>query len=110
MNWLISNYDVIIGIVILIICCGFSIYKFVNISKDKQIVKVKEWLLFACVEAEKSLGGKGTGRLKLRMVYNTFVRRFKFVSILITFDEFSRLVDEALDVMQDILKNNDSVK
>ena len=105
MNWLISNYDVMIYMIAFVICCGFAIYKFINMSKDKQLSKVREWLLFACIEAEKSFEGNGTGKLKLRMVYNVFISRFKFVSMLITFDEFSKLVDETLDIMKDILKN-----
>lgn len=42
---------------------------------DKQLNKVREWLLYAVTKAEKELGG-GTGQIKLRYVYDMFVARF----------------------------------
>ncbi|MFR6482019.1 MAG: hypothetical protein ACLUPD_10785 [Anaerotignum faecicola] len=45
----------------------------------EQREKVKEWLLLAVTEAEKELGS-GTGQLKLRYVYDLFLRRFPAVA------------------------------
>ena len=56
---------------------------------------IKEWLLYAVVEAEKELGSK-TGKIKLRQVYNEFIITFPIISKLITFDIFSKLVDIAV--------------
>lgn len=107
--WLINNLDVIIGIICLLSVCGFGVYEFVLLGKDKQIEKIKEWLLFAVIQAEQRLGG-GTGKVKLRYVYDMFVSKFKVISVLVSFDEFSDMVDEALDIMRDMLKNNEAVK
>lgn len=87
---------------------GIIGYNFFKLSKSQQEAKVKEWLLFAVIEAEKHLG-EGTGKIKLRFVYDMFVSKFKYLSVIISFEQFSFLVDEALEEMKNIAKNNTSV-
>lgn len=67
--------------------------------------KVKNWLVYAVSLAESELGS-GTGQLKLRSVYNMFILRFPKLSMIITFTRFSDLVDDALDIMREMLKND----
>ncbi|MBQ2973313.1 MAG: hypothetical protein IJE19_03065 [Clostridia bacterium] len=67
--------------------------------------KVKNWLVYAVSLAESELGS-GTGQLKLRSVYNMFVLRFPKLSMIITFARFSELVDDALGIMREMLKND----
>lgn len=107
--WIINNLDVIIGIICLVSVAGFGVYRFALLGKDKQIDKIKEWLLFAVIQAEQQLGG-GTGRVKLRFVYDMFVDKFKVISLLISFEDFSLMVDEALDIMRDMLESNEAIK
>lgn len=107
--WLIENIDVIIGIVCLLSISIFSVYKFIQLGKEQQLEKIQEWLLFAVTQAEKELGGN-TGQLKLRMVYGQFIDKFKFIALLITFEEFSEMVDNALDIMRNMLSQNNAVK
>ena len=100
--------------VIIVICCvigviGFGIYQFIKLEKDKQLEIVKEWLLLAVVEAEKKLGG-GTGQIKLRYVYDMFIEKFKFLALMITFEQFSVMVDMALDKMRLMLSSNEKLK
>ena len=109
MYWLINNSDVIVGILALITVFVLIAIKFLQISRDKQIEKVKEWLLYACVEAEKSLGNK-TGEIKLRYVYDMFVDKFKFVSMFLSFEDFSDLVDDSLNTVEDMLDTNKNLK
>lgn len=66
--------------------------------------KVRNWLVWAVSKAEQEFGS-GTGQLKLRSVYNQFIARFPKLSTFITFKRFSALVDEALDILSDMLKN-----
>lgn len=66
--------------------------------------KVRNWLVWAVSKAEQKFGS-GTGQLKLRSVYNQFIARFPKLSTFITFKRFSALVDEALDILSDMLKN-----
>ena len=66
--------------------------------------KVRNWLVWAVGKAEQEFGS-GTGQLKLRSVYNQFIARFPKLSTFITFRRFSALVDEALSILSDMLKN-----
>lgn len=66
--------------------------------------KVRNWLVWAVGKAEQEFGS-GTGQLKLRSVYNQFIARFPKLSTFITFKHFSALVDEALNILSDMLKN-----
>lgn len=109
MEWLISNWYILVAAVALIGCVGLAIKKFVSMPTAQQIEKIKEWLLFAVVDAEKELGS-GTGQIKLRYVYDMFISRFGWVAKIIPFSTFSAFVDEALDKMKDILADNDNLK
>lgn len=104
-----ENIAVIIGICCVIGVIGFGIYQFLKLEKDKQLEIVKEWLLLAVVEAEKKLGG-GTGQIKLRYVYDMFIEKFKFLALMITFEQFSVMVDMALDKMRFMLSSNEKLK
>ena len=104
-----ENIAVIIGICCVVGVIGFGIYQFLKLEKDKQLEIVKEWLLLAVVEAEKKLGG-GTGQIKLRYVYDMFVEKFKFLALMITFEQFSAMVDISLDKMRLMLSSNEKLK
>ena len=104
-----ENIAVIIGICCVVGVIGFGIYQFLKLEKDKQLEIVKEWLLLAVVEAEKKLGG-GTGQIKLRYVYDMFIEKFKFLALMITLEQFSIMVDMALDKMRLMLSSNEKLK
>ena len=108
-EWIIANMGSIIVIFCLLCAAGMAIYKFIMLGKEQQIKKIKEWLLFAVVQAEKELGNN-TGQLKLRMVYGQFIDKFKIMSLILTFEEFSEMVDETLESMREMLTNNQAIK
>lgn len=68
----------------------------------------KNWLVWAVSEAE-SVFGSNTGKLKLRYAYELAVARFPTIAKLIPFALFSKMVDEALDVMRDMIENNKNI-
>lgn len=107
--WILNNLDVIVGLVALVALGVGAVWQFIKLGKEAQIDKVREWLIFATVEAEKALGAK-TGQVKLRYCYDMFVDKFKFVALLITFEEFSELVDEALDSVRHMLNTNEKIQ
>ena len=104
-----DNIIIIMGVIGLVGIAIAALYYFMTLSKDKQIQIVKNWLLLAVVEAEKALGSK-TGQLKLRYVYDLFISKFKYLSLVISFPQFSMLVDEALDTMRNMIANNKQVE
>lgn len=68
----------------------------------------KNWLVWAVSEAEAVFGSK-TGKLKLRYVYDMAVERFPIVAKVVPFSVFSKLVDDALDVMREMIENNKNI-
>ena len=104
-----DNIIIVMGVIGLVGIAIAALYYFMTLSKDKQIQIVKNWLLLAVVEAEKALGSK-TGQLKLRYVYDLFISKFKYLSLVISFPQFSLLVDEALETMRDMIANNKQVE
>lgn len=104
-----DNIIMIVSIIMVVCAIAYCIYEFYNLGKEKQIEMVKEWLLLAVLEAEKALGS-GTGQVKLRFVYDLFIDKFKYLSLVISFEQFSMLVDDALDVMRDMISNNKQVE
>lgn len=106
---MIDNVIIICGSVILIGIIGLCLCWFLKLSKERQKEIIIEWLLLAVIKAEKELGD-GTGQLKLRFVYDLFIDKFRFISMLISFSQFSELVDQALDTMRDMLDSNKQIK
>jgi hypothetical protein len=104
-----DNIMMIILIVVVLCAIAYCIYEFYNLGKEKQIEMVKEWLLLAVLEAEKALGS-GTGQVKLRFVYDLFIDKFKYLSLVISFDQFSLLVDQALDTMRGMISSNKNIQ
>lgn len=103
--------DIALNIALVMILAGgvtLFVIKFIELGKEKQLEMVSEWLLLAVVQAEKELGSK-TGRIKLRYVYDMFIQRFGKLAIVIPFEQFSMMVDAALDKMRDILSNNENL-
>lgn len=109
MEWIVENWFLIVVLVACIIAVGLAVYRFTGLPTEKQTKKVKEWLLYAVTMAEKELGG-GTGKLKLRYVYDWFLAVFPWLVKMISFEMFSALVDEALEEMREMLKTNEAVK
>lgn len=109
MEFIIENWPVIVAVIAVVAVAAVAVARFVGLPTDAQLSKVREWLLWAVTEAEKDLGG-GTGKLKLRQVYDLFVTRFPWLAKLVSFELFSDMVDEALEQMREMLDTNEAVK
>ena len=102
------NIDYWVIAAIIVIALVYKIVTFAKSPSQNQLAQVKEWLLYAVAQAEKKLGS-GTGQLKLRYVYDLFILRFGNLAKMISFETFSTLVDEALYVFRDMLRDNEAV-
>lgn len=109
MKFITENWFVIVAILACAAAGGYTVYAFVKMPSDKQLNKVREWLLYAVTTAEKELGG-GTGQIKLRYVYDMFVARFTWLAKVISFEMFSMMVDEALEKMKTMLESNKAMQ
>lgn len=109
MEYLIENWYIgVIGIVLLSALIA-GVYGVIKTPSSEQMKKVKKWLLFAVLKTEQELGS-GTGKLKLSYAFDLFVERFPLIAKLISFEVFSMMVDEALETMKDMLKENKDVR
>lgn len=87
---------------------GYCIYTFVKMPSTDQLNKVKEWLLYAVTAAEKEFGS-GTGKIKLRYVYDMFIAKFPYLVKVVPFEAFSVLVDEVLETFRELLDKNEKI-
>lgn len=104
-----NNWAAVLLLAWILIAVLVTLVWFMRLPREDQIAKVREWLLWAVITAERQLGG-GTGQLKLRSVYDMFVVRFPTVSKLISFEFFSNMVDEALVEMRKLIETNKAVQ
>ena len=104
-----DTFTTILVTIIVICVIGLCIYGLFRKGKERQIEIILEWLLLAVIKAEKELGS-GTGQIKLRFVYDLFIDKFKVVSYFMSFSQFSILVDQALDIMKDMVSNNKKIE
>lgn len=109
MEVIVNNWYIILALAAVLGVAVWYVYRYFNLPGEAQLAKVREWLLWAVTEAEKELGG-GTGKLKLRQVYDLFVTRFPWLARIVPFNLFSDLVDDALEDMREMLKTNQAVK
>ena len=109
MNFIVENWYIILALAAVLGVAVWYAYRYFNLPSEAQLAKVREWLLWAVTGAEKELGG-GTGKLKLRQVYDLFVMRFPWLVRVVSFDLFSDMVDDALEEMRSMLQTNTAVK
>lgn len=110
MNWFIENWYLLIGTAALVGAAVAVVKGFTGLPNEAQVEKIKEWLIWACIEAEKQLQS-GTGQLKLRQVYDMFcaVPAFTWVAKVITFKTFSEWVSDALVTVKQMIVTNDTL-
>ena len=108
MEFIMTNWWLVVVVVAIVIVACYAIITLVKMPTNAQLASVREWLLYAVAQAEKELGS-GTGQLKLRYVYDMFILRFGSIARVISFEAFSKLVDEALYIFRNMLKDNQAV-
>lgn len=108
-KWIVENWFIIVALAASVGGGAYIIYKFAGLPTQEQVSKIKQWLLLAVTNAEKELGG-GTGQLKLRYVYDMFVSKYPVAAKIVSFEVFSTWVDEALENMKQMLKDNKATR
>ncbi len=110
MQFIIDNWSLLVAILALIFAAILSVKKWLTLPPEEREKQIKQWLLYVVIQAESELGGGGTGRVKLSSVYGKFVEKFGVIALLMPFDKFSKLVDEALEQMRHMLESNERIK
>lgn len=109
MDFIVENWYILVGLLAVIAAVVVYIVRFFKQPTEKQLESIKEWLLWATTEAEKRFGS-GTGKLKLRYVYDLFAETFPWLAKIVSFETFSKLVDSALGDMNNLLASNNAVQ
>ena len=92
--------------IIILLLFIFGIYFKVKNFISENLV---EWLVDKVGDAE-SFFGSNTGQLKLRSVYNTFVASRPILAFFISFEQFEKYVDKALEKFEEMLSKNEDIK
>lgn len=108
MKWIIENWSLLVVIASVAVVVMAFVKKFSELPSQEQIYKVKQWLLFAVISAEKEFSS-GTGVIKLRYVYDMFIKAFPSLTPLVPFDIFKIWVDEALEQMKHLIDTNKNI-
>lgn len=106
MKWLVDNWSLLVVLASVVVLGAIYVDKFVKMPSDAQLNQIKQCLLFWVIEAEKTFNQGGLGQLKLRWVYQQFVKAFPSVASFVTFELFSSWVDEVLVQMRQLLETN----
>ena len=109
MKFIIEYWYIIVAFAAVVAGAAIAVVWFFGLPRGAQLKKVREWLLLAVTKAEKELGS-GTGKLKLRTVYDAFLTKFPWLAPVVSFERFSELVDDALDEMKKMLEENQAVQ
>ena len=109
MSFIIENWSILVAFVCGVVVCLAFCVKFSKEPTERKIAMVKEWLLFAVIQAEKEIGGEGVGQIKLHYVWDLFIKTFPALAPLVSFEMFSQLVDEALEQMKHLLETNSNI-
>lgn len=96
LDFILNHIDVAIFLILVVIGLVAFIIRKGNLQKV---------LVYICLRAEKNFGSK-TGAVKLKCVYDWFVNKYPVLSLLISFDEFSKMVDKALEEMRHLIDTN----
>lgn len=108
LEFIINYWYVIVAAMAITAVSVVLVIRFVKTPSAEQLKQIRKWLLYAVTEAEKMFGSK-SGQLKLRYVYDQFVSKFPWLAKIVSFDLFSKLVDEALEEMRNMLDTNDTI-
>lgn len=107
-NFLVTYWAEIVWLIAIAAITVVAVKEFIPLPKDEQYEQIKGWLLGAVTLAEKEYGS-GTGKIKLSTVYDKFVERFPWIAKVLTFEMFSKYVDDALVEMRNLLSTNKNV-
>lgn len=109
MKWINDNWSLIVVLICAVVCFLLYVRKFATLSAAEREKYVKAFLLAIVVEAEKQFGS-GTGRVKLSWTYSRFVEAFPGMISFVSFELFSKWVDEVLEQMKNMLSDNSELQ
>lgn len=105
LNILFDNWYVFLCLCAMIAYGADKVFHFSERPSKIEQNSMLEFLKKAVVDAEIEYG-RGTGELKLRAVYSMVVNKYHWVALFVPFETFKKMVDEAIDWMNDQIVTN----
>lgn len=109
MEYITQNWFNVVGLLLIAVGAIFAAKKYMDKDKAQKIIAIKEWLKYGVTVTERALGEK-TGKLKLQMVWGLATAQFPFITKVMSFEQFSSDVDEALEWMKTQLETNPNIR
>lgn len=105
---ILENWLIFVIVVVLLGLTVYAVLRFLKLTPQQQLDKIRIALLYMVTEAEKELKRK-TGQVKRAMVWDWFVEGFPIITLFITEEKYDELLDEALEKFKKMLESNSSL-
>ena len=108
LKMILENWLIFVIVVVLLGLTVYAVLRFLKLTPQQQLDKIRIALLYMVTEAEKELKRK-TGQVKRAMVWVWLVERFPIITLFITEEKYDELLDEALEKFKKMLESNSSL-
>ena len=107
--WIRENWYIFILFIGVISMMAIRVYEFFKQPNKEQLQQIQEWLVYAVARAEEVLGS-GTGKMKLKYVYDMFVTKFPAFAMFISYEKFVEMTEKALKEFKEMIAENPKIK
>ncbi len=107
--WIRENWYIFILFIGVISMMAIRVYEFLKQPNKAQLQQIQEWLVYAVAKAEEVLGS-GTGKMKLKYVYDMFVTKFPAFAMFISYEKFVEMTEKALKEFKEMIAENPKIK
>ena len=108
LKMIVENWLLFVIAAVIVLLTVYAVLKFLKLTPEQKLDRVKMALLYMVIEAEKELKRK-TGQAKRSKVWNWIVENFPIISLFITEEKFDSMLEEALEKMRNMLESNSSL-
>ena len=105
---ILENWLIFVIVVVLLGLTVYAVLRFLKLTPQQQLDKIRIALLYMVTEAEKELKRK-TAQVKRAMVWDWLVERFPIITLFITEEKYDELLEEALEKFKKMLESNSSL-
>ena len=101
LKMILENWVIFVIMLALLGLTVYAVLRFLKLTPQQQLDKIRIALLYMVTEAEKEL--------KRAMVWDWLTERFPVITLFITEEKYDELLDEALEKFKKMLESNSSL-
>ena len=105
MNWLVEHYETFFTIIGSALIALVVITSWCRLTMSAKKEKALDILIGLVLQAEKQFTTPGAGPQKFEVVYKTFKTKFPLLSMFLTYEVVSSLIEEALRIIKQLLED-----